>query len=130
MNAPSEPNRSIKLFDSELRVMELLWRDGPQPAKKLALHLAELVGWNKNTTYTVIKKCIDKGAIERMEPGFVCQPLITREQAQAQEVDELIDRMFDGSTDLLFASLLGRKKLPAETLSRLRRLVEGGEENP
>lgn len=123
-----ENPRPVKLFDSELRVMELLWRDGEQSAKQLAQRLAEQVGWNKNTTYTVIKKCIDKGTIERIEPGFLCRPLISKAQAQSQEVDELIDRMFDGSTDLLFASLLGRKKLPAETLGRLRDLIEDGEE--
>lgn len=114
---------SIKLFDSELKVMDTLWREGDLSAKSLAILLGERVGWNKNTTYTVIKKCIEKGAIARQEPGFICHPLITREEAQAQEVDELIDKLFDGSTDLLFASLLGRKKMPADTLARLKQYI-------
>ena len=55
----------MKLFDSEWKVMEVLWRENDRTAKELSLRLAESIGWNKNTTYTVIKKCIDKGAIER-----------------------------------------------------------------
>ena len=42
-----------------------------------------------NTTYTVIKKCLAKGAVERREPKFVCHALISREEAQAESIDEL-----------------------------------------
>ena len=52
---------NIKLFDSEIKVMEVLWKEGDLTAKQLADILSEKIGWNKNTTYTVIKKCISKG---------------------------------------------------------------------
>jgi predicted transcriptional regulator len=86
------------------------------------------VGWNINTTYTLIKRCIAKGAIERREPGFVCRALIAREQVQEQETTELLNKVFDGSAELLFASLLSRKKLTAEEIERLRRLVDSLDE--
>ena len=60
-----------KLFDSELKVMEPLWADGAQTAGALAKRLGDSCGWNRNTTYTVIKKLIDKGAVARSDPGFV-----------------------------------------------------------
>ena len=62
----------MKLFDSEWKVMEVLWQENDRTAKEISLRLADSIGWNKNTTYTVIKKCIDKGAIERWEPNFIC----------------------------------------------------------
>ena len=46
---------SIKLFDSELKVMEVLWREGGMAAGQLAKILKDEIGWNRNTTYTVIK---------------------------------------------------------------------------
>ena len=70
---------AIKLFDSELKVMEVLWDRGDLTAKELAGILGEEIGWNVNTTYTVIKKCVAKGAIQRTEPRFHCHPLVTRE---------------------------------------------------
>jgi BlaI family penicillinase repressor len=113
-----------KLFDSELKIMENLWKEGDLTASQLVQKLKQQVGWNKNTTYTVIKKCVDKGAIERREPNFLCHALITKGQAQKQELDELIDKMFDGSTDLLFAALLDKKNISDETMERLVKEIE------
>ena len=115
---------SVKLFDSELKVMNVLWRGGQRTAKEISDILKAETGWNMNTTYTVIKKCIAKGAIERCEPGFVCHALIPKEAVQEAETDELIGKLFDGSVDQLFAALLGRKKLSAEQLARLKEMVE------
>ena len=113
-----------KLFDSELKVMEHLWRDGDLTAGALAKRLAEETGWNRNTTYTVIKKCIAKGAIERSEPGFVCHALIPKEEVQEAETEELINKIYDGSADKLFAALLSRKKLSSEQIDRLKQMVK------
>ena len=112
-----------KLFDSELKMMGVLWREGEATAKHISDVLAEEVGWNMNTTYTLIKRCIKKGAIERLEPSFRCRPLVAKEEVQAAETDELVGKLFDGSADKLFASLLGRKKLSAEQIARLKEIV-------
>lgn len=115
---------SVKLFDSELKVMDVLWRQGDKTAKEISAILADAIGWNVNTTYTVIKKCVAKGAIERTDPGFVCHALIAKEEVQQAETDELIGKLFDGSADKLFAALLGRKKLTAEQIARLKQIVD------
>lgn len=114
----------VKLFDSELKVMDVIWREGDIPAKQIAKILGEEVGWNVNTTYTLIKRCMGKGAIERIEPNFVCRALIAREDVQAAQTDELIDRVYGGSADMLFASLLSRKKLSPEQIAKLKKLVD------
>ncbi|MUG26167.1 BlaI/MecI/CopY family transcriptional regulator [Paenibacillus macerans] len=113
----------IKLFDSELKIMDVLWKNGDTTAKQIAETLKEQVGWNKTTTYTLIKRCIDKGAIERIEPNFLCHPLVTIEQARELETTELINKMYDGAADQLVASILGRKNLSAEEIERLKQLV-------
>ena len=117
----------MKLFDSEWKVMEVLWQDGVTTAKELSLRLADSAGWNKNTTYTVIKKCVEKGAIERREPNFLCHACITKEAAPQEEADTLLDKVFGGSAALLFASVLSGRKLKKEELKRLRALVEAQE---
>ena len=113
----------MKLFDSELRVMEVLWKEGDVTAKRVAEALGEQIGWSKTTTYTVIKKCIDKGAIRRAEPNFICSPLISREQVRERETTELIDRLYGGAADQLVASLLGSRRLAEPELERLKQLV-------
>lgn len=113
-----------KLYDSELKVMEPLWEGGPQTAGALAKKLADACGWNRNTTYTVIKKLIDKGAVARSDPGFVCTPLITRREVQRQETDSLIARLFGGSKAQFLSAFLAEKDLTPAQAAQLRALIE------
>ena len=113
---------AMKFFDSELKVMEVLWKRGDLTAKAISDILKDEIGWNMNTTYTIIKKCIAKGAIQRSEPNFLCHALTTKPEAQ--------EALYDGSVDKLFAALLGRKKLSPEQIENLRQIVrdlDGGE---
>lgn len=114
----------IKLQDSELKIMDVLWRRGDCTAKQIAAELNEQIGWNVNTTYTLIKRCIAKGAIERIEPHFVCHALAEREAVQIKETRDLIDKVFDGAADKLFAALLSRDVLSDDEIARLKKLVE------
>ena len=115
---------TMKLVDSEIKVMEVLWQEGDCTAKRIAQALGETIGWNVNTTYTLIKRCIGKGAIERSEPNFLCRALVSREQVQQQQTQELIDKVYGGSVDKLFAALLGGKGVSREQLDRLRAMID------
>ena len=108
---------NIKLFDSEIKIMDVLWREGDATAKHISDVLSDEIGWNMNTTYTLIKRCIKKGAIERSEPNFMCHALIPKADVQEAETNELIDKIYDGSADKLFAALLGRRKLTGEQIA-------------
>ncbi|MCL2323108.1 MAG: BlaI/MecI/CopY family transcriptional regulator [Oscillospiraceae bacterium] len=113
----------IKLFDSELKIMDVLWNEGDCTAKHISNVLQEEIGWNINTTYTLIKRCIKKEAIERMEPNFMCHALVSKDQVQKMETNELVNKLFDGSVNKLFASLLGRKNLTAEQIEKLKQII-------
>lgn len=112
------------LSDSEIRVMDVVWDAGGRAsAKQIADALAGQLEYSASATYTLIHRCIKKGALERVQPGFVCHALVSREQVQAEETDRLVDRVFNGSADKLFAALVGRKKVSREEIARLRDLV-------
>lgn len=114
---------STKLYDAERKVMDVLWSKGDVTAKHLAEILRNQVGWSKTTTYTMVKRCIDKGVIERVEPRFICRPLVTREQVREYETSAFIDRMYDGAADQLVASILGSKILSPEEIARLKQMI-------
>lgn len=115
---------SEKLFDSEAKVMEIIWEKGPLSAKEISLIAADTIGWNKNTTYTVIKKLEAKGFIRRDEPGFICTPLVSREQMQKQETESLINRFFGGSKKALFSALIDKEDLTDEQVEELQRIID------
>ena len=131
MKQPLEPKpelkTELKLYDSELKIMEYLWQceaaSQQVSAKDIAAEMARTVGWSKTTTYTVLKKCVEKGAVARQEPGFVCTSRVTMEQVQESETRELINKMYHGSADLLVASLIGQQKLSGDEIARLKALV-------
>ena len=115
---------AVKLFDSELKVMEILWKEGATTAKRIAEILGQQIAWSKTTTYTIIKRCLDKGAIERREPNFVCHPLVSIEEAREHETAELINKMYNGAADQLVATILGGKTMSKEEIERLKRVIQ------
>jgi len=113
-----------KLFDSEAKVMAILWERGTVSAKEISLIAAETIGWNKNTTYTVIKKLEAKGFLRRSDPGFLCTPLVSREEVRKCETETLLEKFFGGSRRALFSALLEDEKLSESELDELRRMID------
>ena len=81
-----------KVFESEYRLCLILWEHEPIKSSELVQLCREQLGWKPTTTYTVIKKCVEKEAIERREPNFQCHPLVSREQVREQEAVDLVDK--------------------------------------
>ena len=113
-----------KLFESEAKVMEIIWAKAPISAKDISLIAAETIGWNKNTTYTVVKKLEAKGFIKRQDPGFICTPLISQNQMQKVEAVSLVKKVFGGSRKALFSALLEDEPLSDEEINELRKLID------
>ena len=113
-----------KLFDSEAKVMEIIWNRGPLSAKEISLIAADSIGWNKNTTYTEIKKLESKGFIKRTDPGFICTPLVSQEEMQKKEAVSLLNKVFGGSRKALFSALLEDEDLSDTEIKELRDLID------
>lgn len=112
------------LFDSELKVMEILWQEGSIKAKEVSKVAEDWYGWNKNTTYTILKKLVTKGALRREEPGFVCVPLVSKSQVQKDEAKRLVDKLYEGSSKMLLSAFIKDESLSKEELKSLRDLID------
>ncbi len=113
-----------KISDSEAKIMEIIWANGSISAKKISLIAAETIGWNKNTTYTVLKKLEAKGFIKREDPGFNCIPLVSQNQVRKAEVSSLVKKVFGGSRQALFSALLEDEPLTEEEINELTKLID------
>lgn len=114
----------IKIFDSELLLMEYLWEHGPCIAADLTEEFLKRYNWKKSTTYIVLKRLEGKGAISREEPKYLVTPIVTRQQVQSAETNTLVDRMFGGSFASLFANFLNSDQLSEKTLDELQALID------
>ncbi len=114
----------IRLHEGELNVMELLWSNQSLSAKDIAKIIKDYIGWEKNTTYTVIKRLIDKGAVVREDPGFICKAVVTKQEIQRIEAQALFDKLFGGQVTNFFKEYLANEKLGAEEIRELRKIID------
>lgn len=114
----------IRLHEGELNVMELLWSNQSLAAKDIAKIIKDYIGWEKNTTYTVIKRLIDKGAVVREDPGFLCKAVISKNDVQQTETRALIDKVFGGELISFFTEFLAKQNLGAEEVRELRKILD------
>ena len=113
-----------KIFDSELKVLELIWENEPISAKDLGILADKKFSWNKNTTYTVIKKIEAKGYIKRSDPGFICSSLISKKDICESEAKGLINKLFGGSRKALFSALIEDEDITQEEIDEIHKLID------
>ncbi|MDF2589682.1 MAG: hypothetical protein K0S41_3523 [Anaerocolumna sp.] len=113
----------IRLHEGELNIMELLWSNKVLAAKDISKIIKEYIGWEKNTTYTVIKRLIEKGAIKREDPGFLCKALISKRTVQNIETKALLNKFYNGSLNTFLSDFLKNQKLTQGELLELERII-------
>lgn len=119
----SAQKKEIRLHEGELNVMELLWSNKVLVAKDISKIIKEYIGWEKNTTYTYIKRLIDKGAITREDPGFLCRAAISKKQVQEIETSVLIKNLYNGSVATFIHDYFDGKSLSTEEILELNKVV-------
>ena len=116
-----------RLSDSEIKVLNILWEEGTVSAKDVCAVAEETIGWNKNTTYTVLTKMVARGIIKRDEPGFLCTAMVSEKDAQKIELESVLARIFRSSKKALFSTLFEDEKLTKEELAELHRILDNKE---
>lgn len=111
-----------KIFESEYRFCLILWEHEPVSTTQLVKLCQQQLGWKRTTTYTVIKRLSERGVVKN-EDGVVSS-LISREQAQVSELDELMEKKFQGSLPAFLAAFARRQDLSEEEVEEIRRIIE------
>ena len=114
----------LRLHEGELNIMELLWSNKELAAKDISKIIKEYIGWEKNTTYTVIKRLIDKGAVQRTDPGFICSALVSQRSVREIETKRLIDQFYNGSLQTFISEYLKNQSLSAGDIADLQKLAK------
>ncbi|KEH92269.1 CopY family transcriptional regulator [Clostridium novyi A str. 4552] len=115
----------IKVFDSEYRLMNIIWENNNIKSSELVKLAKEELGWKKSTTYTVIRRLCDRGIIKN--ENTIVSFLVNREEVMRAETEEHIDKLYEGSLKLFFTTFLKREKLSKDEISELRKIVEENE---
>lgn len=111
-----------KIFESEYRFCLILWEREPLRSSELVALCRERLGWKPTTTYTVIKRLAERGVLKN--ENSVVTSLVSRDEAQTAEIDELVDSRFGGSLPAFISAFTRSKKLSAAEQDELRRLID------
>ena len=114
-----------KIFESEYRFCLILWENEPVNSTRLVELCKAQLGWSKATTYTVIRRLGERGVLKN--ENATVTSLISKEQAQTAELEELMEKTFEGSLPAFIAAFARRQKLSDEEIAALREMIEGRE---
>ena len=115
-----------KIFESEYRFCLILWEHEPVNSTALTQLCKEQLGWSKATTYTVIRRLAERGVLKN--ENATVSALVTKEQVQAAELEELVEKTFEGSIPAFIAAFSRSKKLTRDEVAQLQGLIDTYEE--
>ena len=111
-----------KVFESEYRVCLILWEHEPVRSRELVELCKEQLGWKPTTTYTVIKRLSERGVLK--SENSIVSSLITQDEVQAAEIDELVEKKFGGSLPAFVAAFTKHKKITEEEIDEVHRMID------
>lgn len=119
---------SPKIFDSEYRFCLILWDHEPINSTRLVQLCKTQLGWSKATTYTVIRRLAERGVLKN--ENAIVTSLVSKEQAQMAEMEELVDKTFEGSVPAFIAAFSKSKRLTPSDIAQLQKLIDEYQEEP
>ncbi len=111
-----------KVFESEYRFCLILWEHEPIKSSELVNLCMEQLGWKPTTTYTVIKRLSERGVLKN--ENTIVSALVTKDQVQAAEIDELVEKKFCGSLPAFVAAFARHQKLSKEEIDQMQRMID------
>ena len=111
-----------KVFESEYRFCLILWEHEPIKSSELVVLCQERLGWKPTTTYTVIKRLSNRGILKN--ENTIVSALVSKEEVQAAEIDEMVMKTFEGSLPAFVAAFSKHQKLSAKEIDVIQQMID------
>ena len=111
-----------KIHESEYRFCLIMWEYEPVTAAQLVKLCQEQLGWKRTTTYTVIKRLGERGVLKN--DNSVITSLVSKDEAQAYEIDELVEKKFKGSLPAFIAAFTKHQDMSEDELDEVQRMID------
>ncbi len=111
-----------KVFESEYRFCLILWENEPIKSSELVKLCKDRLGWKPTTTYTVIKRLSERGVLKN--ENTVVSSLVSREEVQAAEIDEMVEKTFGGSLPAFIAAFTKHSRLSEREIDEVQQMID------
>lgn len=112
-----------KIFESEYRFCLILWEHEPVKSSELVGLCREKLGWKPTTTYTVIKRLAERGVLKN--ENTVVTSLVSKDAVQTAEIEELVEKKFEGSLPAFVAAFTRHREMTEEEIDQVQRMIDG-----
>ncbi len=110
-----------KVFESEYRFCLVLWEHEPVKSSKLVELCKEQLGWKPTTTYTVIKRLSERGVLKN--ENTVVTSLVSKDEVQAAEINEMVEKTFEGSLPAFIAAFTKHQKISDDEIDAVQQMI-------
>lgn len=111
-----------KVFESEYRFCLILWENEPIKSSKLVELCKEQLGWKPTTTYTVIKRLSERGVLKN--ENTVVTSLVSKDEVQATELNEMVEKTFEGSLPAFIAAFTKHQKISDKEIDAVQKMID------
>ena len=111
-----------KIFESEYRFCLILWENEPIKSSELVNLCREQLGWKPTTTYTVIKRLSERGVLKN--ENTIVSSLVSKDEIQAAEIDEMVEKTFEGSLPAFIAAFTKHQKISEKEIDALQQMID------
>ena len=111
-----------KVFESEYRFCLILWEHEPIKSSELVKLCKEQLGWKPTTTYTVIKRLSERGVLKN--ENTVVTSLVSKDQVQAAEISEMVEKTFEGSLPAFIAAFTKHQKISEKEIDEVQQMID------
>ena len=111
-----------KVFESEYRFCLILWEHEPIKSSELVNLCKEQLGWKPTTTYTVIKRLSERGVLKN--ENTIVSSLISKDEVQASEIEEMVEKTFEGSLPAFVAAFTKHQKISEKEIDEVQKMID------
>ena len=111
-----------KVFESEYRFCLILWEHEPIKSSELVSLCREQLGWKPTTTYTVIKRLSERGVLKN--ESTIVSSLVSKDEVQAAEINEMVEKTFEGSLPAFIAAFTKHQKVSMEEIDAIEQMID------
>ena len=111
-----------KIFESEYRFCLILWEHEPIKSSELVNLCRDRLGWKPTTTYTVIKRLSERGVLKN--ENTIVSSLVSKDEVQASEINEMVEKTFEGSLPAFIAAFTKHRKISEKELDEVQAMID------
>lgn len=111
-----------KVFESEYRFCLILWEHEPIKSSELVNLCKKQLGWKPTTTYTVIKRLSERGVVKN--ENTIVSSLVSKDEVQAAEIDELVEKKFEGSLPAFVAAFTKHRQISEKEIDEVQKMID------